>query len=372
MGESSDRMGRGLVPWDRDDGHGHLHGEDAALARKIANGNSTAIRFDGLARNGKPQPQTRTIGPSLFEWAKQFFNRSGREATTFILDFDRDAIGRQMSSKSDVASRSRELERVLKQIRHGGCKELSIDVDDQAFVHRLDAELDHAIGGVKGSVDLHLLDEIRDPDVLPLINPRSKTYFGQGSVDECTKPVQASLQDIHRAPRRPDFSRPYDLARQERCIQVVAELVSKITTAPDLIPRTAHVTTSPVLRDGIRDRDVEKTVEGAEFTRRDIDPALDGQFGDGLADVTVILNHLRDGEPSQVHLAAMSCRTGSQRQIVRRGVIRLLPEDVTELSQEEWNPMSELVWSGARHRAKCDLLSCPSDQLFSVRRDEVV
>jgi hypothetical protein len=63
-----------------------------------------------------------------------------------------------------------------------------------------------------------------------------------------------------------------------------------------------------VFRHGFRDRLVEATIQRVKFFGRDRNLLLDGDFGDGLTDIAVIMDHLRNVEPECPQFTPVLCR----------------------------------------------------------------
>jgi hypothetical protein len=63
-----------------------------------------------------------------------------------------------------------------------------------------------------------------------------------------------------------------------------------------------------VLGDGGGDGVVEASVEGAELGRGDRHHPFESELGDGLADVSIVVDHLADGEAHPEQLVAVPGR----------------------------------------------------------------
>ena len=60
-----------------------------------------------------------------------------------------------------------------------------------------------------------------------------------------------------------------------------------------------------MLRHGFRDRGVEAAIQSVEFFARDRQVLLHGDLRDGLADVAVIVDDLRNVEPQRPQITPM-------------------------------------------------------------------
>jgi hypothetical protein len=93
--------------------------------------------------------------------------------------------------------------------------------------------------------------------------------------------------------------------REERGVEHVAEFVCQLPGSLDLFGRARFGGEARVLRHGFCDRRVEATIQRVEFFGRDRKELFDGDLGDGLADITVVVDDLRDVEPQCSQLASM-------------------------------------------------------------------
>ena len=83
---------------------------------------------------------------------------------------------------------------------------------------------------------------------------------------------------------------------QERTIQEVPKLVSRLPETLDFLLRPPLCDEAGVLRDRFSDRRVEATVQRMKLFDGDGRVLLECDLGDGLANVTVIVDHLRHAE----------------------------------------------------------------------------
>jgi hypothetical protein len=145
----------------------------------------------------------------------------------------------------------------------------------------------------------------------------------------------------------------------------VAELF-RITLPERLLAPAAELRHRP--RDGV----VEAEVQRLEVLGGDGDLLLDGRLGDGLADVAVVVDDLRDREPSREQLPAVQLGAGAdgpRRERLGRG---LQAQRLRELGQEQGEPMLQLFRRDGGPLPRRDLRSGARKDLALVAGDEVV
>lgn len=111
---------------------------------------------------------------------------------------------------------------------------------------------------------------------------------------------------------------------------------------------------------------VEASVKRAEIVRRDWRVGLDGQISNCLADITVVVNTLRDGEASKQQIVPML-----QRGLVDLNAIGRLPvQGIDQLIETNGHTVIDLCLSGWRDRSARDFRAAAADYVVPVRDDE--
>jgi hypothetical protein len=100
------------------------------------------------------------------------------------------------------------------------------------------------------------------------------------------------------------------LIRQDRRVEQVTGLVNDLSRSLGFFsgPRDARV-----FCHRFRDRRVETAVLGLEFLGGDWRILFDGEFADGLTNVSIVVNDLRYGEPEGEQVAPVARRRGADR-----------------------------------------------------------
>jgi hypothetical protein len=114
---------------------------------------------------------------------------------------------------------------------------------------------------------------------------------------------------------------------------------------------------------------MSRQVQGAKVLVGDLRSQLDGELGDGLADVTVVLNDLTDGEARVQELAAVNGGAGTE---LVRARIRIHPQARRELIEEERHAVRHLDVGRMRCRPAGELVASSRDDHLTVGRDELV
>ena len=114
-------------------------------------------------------------------------------------------------------------------------------------------------------------------------------------------PMRVRLSTAPVLPPDADVSRLEHLERDDCRVHKIPHFMDE-ETHPFVVTvrgfvRVRLLAFARVHRDGARDGLVEASVERAEVFRADRRVRLHGQLGNGLTDVTIIVNDLRDGEP---------------------------------------------------------------------------
>ena len=149
----------GRLPWE-------IHGEDAALARDVTHSNSAPACFDPTAADRQAKAESRrVITAALRERPEQVFATPGTEPAAFVCDFDDNATRGRGRRDRHVRVRAGELEGILHEIRERRREKLSVSIDDDAELHRVDGEPDAVSIGIEGRSDSQLLNQLGDPHV---------------------------------------------------------------------------------------------------------------------------------------------------------------------------------------------------------------
>src|SRR5688572_24668598 len=106
-----------------------VDGEHAALARNVADVEVARIRARSRECNGEPQPETRVIGTSSSERAKQFLGLPWRKAAAFIGYVDENPVRSGPRGERYLSLGAAELEGVLQEIQDRRREELLVRVD---------------------------------------------------------------------------------------------------------------------------------------------------------------------------------------------------------------------------------------------------
>jgi hypothetical protein len=120
------------------------------------------------------------------------------------------------------------------------------------------------------------------------------------------------------------------------------------------------------------DRRVETSVEGVEFLDRDGRTLLEGERGNRLADIAIIMDDLgnRKAGAEQVASVTSGGRTDGVGRKGRRR--RLQAERLDELGQEQRDAVLDLAGSDRRPWPAADPIARPSNDDVSVQIDELV
>ena len=109
------------------------------------------------------------------------------------------------------------------------------------------------------------------------------------------------MEDGPGASRDPHISGLEHLKSKDRGVGQVAQFMSEepeaFAPARGLSVEGRLILFTPVLGHGARDRLVQAAVQRAKVIRADGRVHFDGEVGDGLTDVAVVVHDLRHGEP---------------------------------------------------------------------------
>src|SRR6202171_600794 len=117
-------------------------GENAALAGHVLHLAAAAVHADALAGDGQTEAEAGLVDSAPLEGTEPLLRLAGRQTTALVLDLDEDATPVLARAQRDVALGVGELERVLQEVGDGGRKQVAVDIDRDAVLHRLDGEID--------------------------------------------------------------------------------------------------------------------------------------------------------------------------------------------------------------------------------------
>ena len=199
----------------------------------------------------------------------------------------------------------RVLERIVQQVHDGRREELRVGRHSQPRVHLLDGELQCAVLGVQVAGNRYFAEERAHRHPFAVLDIGVHPDVGQGAVDKVTQTHEAPAQHGPSASVDSDGSPFQGMEREDRRVEDVADLVSQSSGPFDFFRRSRFGGNARVLCHCFRNGGIEASIQNVEFFGRDRKLLLHGNFRDGLADVTVIVDHLRDVEPQCPQLTPM-------------------------------------------------------------------
>ena len=204
-----------------------------------------------------------------------------------------------------MAPGARELESVLQQVRDRRREDLPVHLDRDPLRDGGDGELQAPSLRFDRRRDLDLFDELGEQDRFPSLDPGLEAHLGERAVDEVAHARQVAAEHGARAAADSDASALEDLEGQHGIAEQVPQLVREEPQPLGLVIRDRQLALAPELGNGFGHRLVEAPVERAELVGRDRRVQLDGQLGDGLADVAIVVDDLGRGEPDLLQGLAM-------------------------------------------------------------------
>ena len=96
------------------------------------------------------------------------------------------------------------------------------------------------------------------------------------------------------------------MKREERGVEDVANLVRQLPQAFHFLARSRVGRDARVLGDRFGNGGIQAAIQGMKLPVCDRRALLDGELGNGLADVAVVVHHLRDVESQGAEIAAMA------------------------------------------------------------------
>ena len=154
--------------------------------------------------------------------------------------------------------------------------------------------------------DLHVSDEVGDRDAFPPFESlASRRNVGERAVHEIAQADQVRPEQEARAAGYRNTAALDAFKRQHGRIQQVAELVGQDAQA--LCSLICDCTFALTSEFGHRplDRIVEAEIECPKLLPGNWRHQLNGQLSDDLTDISVVVNHLRDGEPHAERVATV-------------------------------------------------------------------
>src|SRR5579862_3978768 len=127
---------------------------------------------------------------------------------------------------------------------------------------------------------------------------------------------------------------------------------------------------TPVLAHRFRDGVVEAEIERLELGRGNGRLLLDGELGDRLADVSVIVNDLPHGDPLEQEVVAVPARGLTERIVVDHIGRPRQPQRIAELVQKYRDPVRKLVIACGWARSGTDTRMRARDNRVTVRQDK--
>ena len=144
------------------------------------------------------------------------------------------------------------------------------------------------------------------------------------------------------------------------------EVPEPLAPAGRLTFKCGLVAFAPVLGDRSGDRFVKAAIQDAKVVRADGRVRLHRQLGDGLTDVAIIVDHLRDGEALEQEVVTMlECGPPNLRARAQTEA-----QGGDQLIQEHRHPVVDLTVGGRRHRSRGNLRPAAPDNLGPIDGDE--
>ena len=145
--------------------------------------------------------------------------------------------------------------------------------------------------------------EVGNHDSFPTLRDSGvQTHLDERPVDEVTQSEQAAIEQGARGPRQAHAAfldrRDGKDRRADQVPELVREKAQTLVRGPRRFVELELIALASELRDGIGDRIVEAPVERVEVGRGDGRVLFDGQLGDGLAEISVVVDDLAHGEPA--------------------------------------------------------------------------
>ena len=264
--------------------------------------------------------------------------------------------------------RGRELESVLQQVRDRRREGLSVGIDRDTLLDARHRQPDATRSRVDRGRHFDLLHELIHRHALEPRSARVEANLGERTIYEIAQIEQAAL--VHRAHRASDRDNaPADaFEREHRGREQVSQLVREDSEALSACLRHELLALFGEVCDGSRDGSTEACVEPLEILRGEVRAAIDRELLHGLADVAVVVNHLRDSES---HSQEIDVRRSRGRGPLARDFIVGHVEVVRELAQEQRNTVRQLVVGGRRRGSRGDLRAGLGNELVAVGREEI-
>ena len=208
-------------------------------------------------------------------------------------------------------------------------------------------------------------DELGDAELSTVSNAASQPNLGEGSGDEIPKRREAPLEHISSAASHAHVSGPEHFERDRCGADEISDLVREETEAFVVASGFGieqGLVAPSELRDGARDRVIETSIQGAEVVDADRRIQLEGEVGDGLTHIPIVVHDLRHRESLKVEIVAMAPGACIDLRVRRQ----TMPQGVDELIEESRDPVFEFRWRQGRTRPPLQLRPAAADDLFAV------
>jgi len=158
--------------------------------------------------------------------------------------------------------------------------------------------------------------------------------------------------------------------RPARLRASTSPVLPPIATRPLLMPSNESMAVNSVARSSWAR--IEAKVQGPKLLSRDRHPLLHHQLRDRLADVSIIVNDLTDGEPRPQEVAAVSAGALVDLLMIDRAAHSGATQGVHELGQEHGNPVRDSLVARPRRGSRCHARPRAGDDGVAVGGDELV
>ena len=332
----------------------------------------TAVRSHGPPRDRKTEAEPGAISPSsVAEGLEQIRFASGN-AAALVFNLDEKALAFRMRAEDHGAAGSCVLERIVQQVHHCRREQLRVGVEGQRGIDRRHSEPDAAILRVEATGRGDLVDERGHADGLAPLLRGGQPDLTELAVHEGEHAGQAAAQ--HRSGTAVDGDRSalQCVKGKERTIKEVPKLVSRLPETLDFLFGPLLCDEPGVLRDRFSDRHVEATIQRMKLFDGDRCVLLERDLGDRLANVTVVVDHLRHVEAGCQQLRAVPRGGGTHRVTRERCRRRFQPQGLGQLRQKEGHPMLDLTARDRRPRPASDAVPRAGHDVVAMQVDEFV
>ena len=178
----------------------------------------------------------------------------------------------------------------------------------------------------------------------------------------------------HRAGAAPhaNISGLQHLERHERRVQQVSQFMGEKSEpfgpACGFAIDARLIALTSVLGHRARDGIVQASVQRAEVVGADRCVHFHCEFGDGLTDIAIVMNHLRHGESLAQEIVSMLDRTPPDLRACDFAEAKRIPQ----LIEEHGDTVVDLRFSGRRNRPRGHLGPATPDDLIPIDSNEFV